>query len=191
MTSFRHKKNINAVIVAVVCFFYFTSVYSDELEERRIRISLAIFPKIIAVDRGLSTKLTDNQFVKLLMVYHSNKTKAEELAELLRNKVKNIGGNKVEIVVEKISDVSLIFTERVAGIFVTERFNDIDLNKVIRVGISQQVTVFSPYAGDVERGATVGIAIGSRVKPYFNIATLNASKVIIHKKLLKVSKRYE
>ena len=57
--------------------------------------------------------------------------------------------------------------------------------------MSEQIMVFSPYAGDVERGATVGIAIGNRVRPYFNIDTLNTSRVNILKKLLKVSKRYE
>jgi len=187
----KDGKNIRVSVFALFCVVFFNSAFSGELEDRRIIISLKIFPKIVAVDTGLKDKLSNNKKVKLLLLYKQNKTNADTLAELLRDKVKNIGGNQVEIVVEKTKNVNLIITARAAGIFFTERLSDVDFEKIIQACISEQIIVFSPYAGDVERGATVGVAIGNRVRPYFNIATLKASKVNINKKLLKVSKRYE
>jgi len=191
MNKFNNKKLIQAIFFVFFAFIFLMPAFSGELEDRRIKISLAIFPRIIAVDKGLVDKLTENKAVKLLFVYGKNKRNADDLGQLLKDKVKNIGGYPVEVLVEGIRDVSMLFTDRVAGIFITERLNDIDFEKIIRVGISEKITIFSPYAGDVERGATVGIAIGARVQPYFNINTLKSSKVDINKKLLRVSKRYE
>jgi len=189
--SLHNKLNIRAISVLCVLLFYLVPSYSDELEERRIKISLAIFPKIVAVDQDLDAKLTQDNEVKLLFVYDNNRTRAEALSELFVDKMTNIAGKPVKVVVIDVRDVSLIFTERSAGIFITERLDKIQFNKIVRVGVSEQIMIFSPYAGDVERGATVGVAIGNRVRPYFNVDTLKNSKVNILNKLLKVSKRYE
>jgi hypothetical protein len=51
--------------------------------------------------------------------------------------------------------------------------------------------MFSPFVGDVERGATAGIAITSRVKPFFNVKTLKRADIDINPILMKLSKRYE
>jgi len=191
MKYLNNKLSIKAISAFCVLLLYLVPSFSDELEERRIKISLAIFPKIVAVDQDLESKLTRDNNVKFLFVYDNNKSKAEALSELLRDKVTNIAGKPVRIVVMNVRDVSLIFTDRSAAIFITERLDKTQFDKIVRVGVSEQIMVFSPYAGDVERGATVGVAIGNRVRPYFNVDTLNTSKVNILKKLLKVSKRYE
>ena len=191
MKYLNNKLSIKAISAFCVLLLYLVPSFSDELEERRIKISLAIFPKIVAVDQDLESKLTRDNNVKFLFVYDNNKSKAEALSELLRDKVTNIAGKPVRIVVMNVRDVSLIFTDRSAAIFITERLDKTQFDKIVRVGVSEQIIVFSPYAGDVERGATVGVAIGNRVRPYFNIDTLNTSKVNILKKLLKVSKHYE
>ncbi len=191
MKYLNNKLSIKAISVFCVLLLYLAPSYSDELEERRIKISLAIFPKIVAVDQDLESKLPRDNDVRFLFVYDNNKSRAEALSELLKDKVTNIAGKPVRVVVINVRDVSLIFTERSAAIFITERLDKTQFDKIVRVGVSEQIMVFSPYAGDVERGATVGVAIGNRVRPYFNIDTLNASKVNILKKLLKVSKRYE
>jgi len=191
MKYLNNKLSIKAISAFCVLLLNLVPSFSDELEERRIKISLAIFPKIVAVDQELESKLTRDNNVKFLFVYDNNKSKAEALSELLRDKVTNIAGKPVRIVVMNVRDVSLIFTDRSAAIFITERLDKTQFDKIVRVGVSEQIIVFSPYAGDVERGATVGVAIGNRVRPYFNIDTLNTSKVNILKKLLKVSKHYE
>ena len=191
MKYLNNKLSIKAISAFCVLLLYLVPSFSDELEERRIKISLAIFPKIVAVDQDLESKLTRDNNVKFLFVYDNNKSKAEALSELLRDKVTNIAGKPVRIVVMNVRDVSLIFTDRSAAIFITERLDKTQFDKIVRVGVSEQIIVFSPYAGDVERGATVGVAIGNRVRPYFNIDTVNTSKVNILKKLLKVSKHYE
>lgn len=178
-------------VLLLLLVFYLPVAYGGELEERRLTLSLSIFPKIVAVDKGLGSKLTKDSRINFLFLYDKSEVKARELAKLLKKKVPNLRGWKVDVTVENVRNISLIFPERAAAIFITERFSDINIEKIIRAGISEQITVFSPFAGDVERGVTVGIDIGHRIMPYFNLNTLRASRVEVNEKLLKLSKRYE
>lgn len=191
MRKFSVKTRTLVLVVFLPLMFCVSPVFSDELEDRRIMISLSVFPKVVAVDKDLEDKLTDDDKVKFLLVYDSDWDKANTLSKQLMSKVTNLRGKKIEVALKEARDVSLIFPEKATAIFLTERLNDVQFDKIIRAGISEHITVFSPYAGDVERGATVGLAIGNRIKPYFNMKTLKASDVHINQRLLKISKRYE
>lgn len=180
-----------SVLMLVLCMCPVSTVQSGEVEDRRIAISLSIFPRVVAVDKDLDFKLTKDGEVRFLLVYDKDREKAELLANSLTRKITNLRGKPVVVAVEDVRNISLIFPERAAAMLITERFGDVYFDKLIRAGISEQITVFSPFAGDVERGATVGLAIGNRVMPYFNINTLRASKVNINSRLLSLSKIYE
>ena len=189
------KQSINTrllvLVVLLPLLLCVNPVFSGEVEDRRINISLSIFPKVVAVDKDLEDKLTDDDKIKFLLIYDKDWEKANTLSTRLLKKITNLRGKHIEVVVKQARDVSLIFPEKAAAIFLTERLNSVQFDKIVRAGISEHITVFSPYAGDVERGATVGLAIGNRIKPYFNLNTLKASKLNINQRLLKISKRYE
>jgi hypothetical protein len=166
--------------------------YADEEENRRVDISLSIFPRIVAVDNDFRSKLSPANKVKLAFLYKEDDERAESLAKLLISKNKNIGGMRVTTSTTSIKDMLRISTEeKPTAIFISERLNKKDLDKVVAFAEKNKFIVFSPFTGDVERGVTVGISVTNRVKPYFNIQALKNSNIDINALLMKMSKRYE
>jgi hypothetical protein len=166
--------------------------YADEEDQRRVDISLSIFPRIVAVDNDFREKLVDKNKVQLLFLYAENKKRAENLAEKMEEENKNIGGMGVMVSALSISSATKEKEEKKpTAIFISERLSDDDLKKVIAFAEAENRIVFSPFSGDVERGAMVGISVTNRVKPYFNLTALRRSKVDINALLIKMSKIYE
>ncbi len=165
-------------------------ILADETDARRVAISLSIFPRIVAVDNHFREKLDDDRKAYLLFVYDKDEKYAQQISNHMQEDNKNIGG--MHIVTKAIS-VTDVFRENdpPTAIFIVEKLTDPQLNKVMMFADKTHRLVFSPFAGDVERGVTVGISITNRVKPYFNLSTLLRSKVVINALLMKMSKHYE
>lgn len=171
--------------------FVITAALGSELDDRRVRISLEIFPRIVAVDQELRNKLSKNDKVKLLVIYDRESVPAHRVVDALKASVTNIGGRAVEVVSQSMDSVIRGGLSRSSALYLSEQVDDEVFDKLVRSATEQRVLVFSPFAGDVERGATVGIFISSRIRPYFNVPALNRSKIRINEKLLSISRRYE
>lgn len=188
--------NSNALIITLL-LVAFTAVsassgFASEEEKRRVDISLSIFPRIVAVDNHFRDKLVSENKVQLIFLYSKNEVRARDLADRIKKDGKNIGGMSVMASALSIGRVLEGQQEiRPTAIFITERLNEDELNKVMAFAESENRLVFSPFSGDVERGATVGISVTNRVKPYFNLTTLKRSNIEINALLMKMSKRYE
>jgi len=167
------------------------NVYASESIDRRVQISLSIFPKIVAVDNGIREKLDKNNRVLLAFIAEYDDAKSHELAKALRSKIKNIAGMSYKVEPVNLGEILAKDSFSPTAIFLTERLSSKRFNTVMDFAIRKQILVFSLFTGDVERGATVGIAITSRVKPYFNMRTLGASSISINALLIKMLKRYE
>ena len=180
-----------ALVLALLAGNSLSVCFANETTDRRIRISLPLFPRIVAVDDKFHSKLTTDNKVRLVFVYDRNRGRATELA-------KTVKANNANIVNIEVDSVPLPLEEQLkkgaitpTAIFVAEPLGETDFKELVLYGINKGIIVFSPYSGDVERGATVGLAITSRVFPYFNKKTLEASGVEINPLLLEMSKRYE
>lgn len=187
-----------ALAVAILMLFVAMGVFADNLEyaseseKRRVDISLTIFPRIVAVDNGFRSKLGPENKAQLIFLYVDEKDRATSLAEALKLKNKNIGGMGVSAKAVSLNDILSVNKEfNSTAIFLSERLGDDDLKKIIKFSVERNRILFSPYAGDVERGAMVGISVTNRVKPFFNLATLKKSKIVINALLMKMSRRYE
>ncbi len=166
--------------------------YADEEEKRRVDISLTIFPRIVAVDNNFRSKLDSERKVNLVFVYFDGKERAKSLAKVIEEKNKNIGGMGVVASTMAAKDLlSENYKGNITAIFISERLNENIFNKVMAFAEKKNRIAFSPFAGDVERGVTVGISVTNRVKPYFNSSTLKRSGIVINALLMKMSKRYE
>jgi len=169
-----------------------SSVFSDEEEKRRIDISLTIFPRIVAVDNNFRSKLSSVRKVNLAFIYSDSKDAAKSLAESMKKKNKNIGGMGVEAIAMSVDElVGENNKHDITAFFLSERLKESLLEDVMAFAEKKNRIVFSPFTGDVERGATVGISVTNRVKPYFNLSTLKKSDIVINALLMKMSKRYE
>ena len=169
-----------------------SSGFADEEEKRRVDISLSIFPRVVAVDNNFRNKLVDGNNVQLVFLYSVNESRAIDLAARLNENVKSIGGMKVVASSKNINNLLNSQEEaKPTAIFLSERLADEELLKIMSYAQTEKRLVFSPFSGDVERGATVGISVTNRVKPYFNLKTLRVSEIVINALLMKMSKRYE
>ncbi|WP_455208219.1 hypothetical protein [Kaarinaea lacus] len=179
-------------MTVIIFMFGLISVgLANEATDRRVQISLPLFPRIVAVDNKFQEKLTDDNKARLVFVYDRDKLKANELAKSVGEANKNIVNVRVDTVSVQLVEQLKENTVTPTAIFVAEPLGEADFKELVLYGINKGIIVFSPYSGDVERGATVGLAITSRVFPYFNSSTLEASGVEINQLLLDMSKRYE
>jgi len=180
------------LLILIIVSGGFTSIVcANENMDRRVQISLSLFPKIVAVDNGFKTKLTGENKVRLVFVYDRNKFRANELAEELRQSSQNIENVAVDSISVPLDEQLQDYSISPTAIFVAEPLGEDDFKRLILYGIKKRVIVFSPFSGDVERGATVGLSITTRVFPYFNNNTLQESGLDINPVLLEMSKRYE
>lgn len=179
------------VVLFLLAEFSISVCFANEATDRRVKISLPLFPRIVAVDDKFHSKLTSDNKVRLVFVYDSNQERARELAKTVKENNANIVNIQVDSVPlsleEQLKETAITPT----AIFVSEPLGESDFKELVLYGINKGIIVFSPYSGDVERGATVGLAITSRVFPYFNNKTLEASGVKINPLLLEMSKRYD
>lgn len=188
------KKNFTLLLLIVITMTTATasSGFADEEEKRRVDISLSIFPRVVAVDNHFRDKLIDGDEVQLVFLYSKNKLRASELAARINDNGKSIGGMKVIASVKNIVNIKKDKSgKNPTAMFLSERFSDDELVSIMAFAESNSRLVFSPFSGDVERGATVGISVTNRVKPYFNLNTLRRSDIDINALLMKMSKRYE
>lgn len=194
-SNYNLKQNVFVLFLAIlVCFASVNIASADgasETTDRRVKISLPLFPRIVAVDSEFHNKLSEDKKARLVFVYDRDRDKAKELAKELQKANKNIVD--IEVTSESVSlkDQLSEAAETPTAIFVSEPLGGKDFDKLVLYGINKGIIIFSPYSGDVERGATVGLSITSRVFPYFNNRTLDASGVEINPILLNMSKRYE
>ena len=166
-------------------------VSADDIADRRIQISLPVFPRIVAVDNEFKHKLLPGNKVLLVFLFENDKDKAVHLAKSLENKLTNVAGMEFATAIESITDQLAATAPVPTAMFATELFSEPAFQLLVEYAIKQQRILFSPYAGDVERGAMAGIAIGSRVKPFFNMRSLQRADIGINAVLLNLSKRYE
>jgi hypothetical protein len=174
------------VLASIAC----NALWADEVERRRVEISLSIFPRVVAVDNQFNDKLLESKKAHLLFVCEADKALAQALAERMQKTTDNIGGVPLETQVVSVSE-GLPLSDLPTAIFVVEKLNTAQLEEVLSYARQHQRLVFSPFVGDVERGVTVGIFVGSRVQPYFNLAMLRQSKVSVNALLMKMSKHYD
>lgn len=180
---------LRVVLCLLVFFACMDGAFARNLEDdlRRQQVGLNFFPNIIAVDEDILSKLSDSGNLTLLFVYSSDPDNARKLAAQLGDKVKSIKKSPVKIVVTDTPEPS----EKPGGIFLAEWLPDSKFRQVIDFGITQGIIVFSPFVGDVERGATAGLNISTKIRPALNLTTLEKSKIRINPMFRRLSKHYE
>ncbi|WP_455204236.1 hypothetical protein [Kaarinaea lacus] len=190
LLSLQSKRWLRLIALALLAVFH-SAVLASDVQERRVQISLPVFARVIAVDNGFRDKLSDNNIVILAFVYNDNRSQAEQMTASLQSKIKNIARMKYQTKIVTVSDLVNGKGQAPTAIFLAQNLPAEKFDSVIVYAKAKQRIVFSPFVGDVERGASAGIAITSRVNPYFNLTTLRDSKVEIHALLMQMSKTYE
>ncbi len=183
----HHRCWMKIIFTVVALFLTVSQVEAKNADETMLRISLKIFPRLVAVDLDIVEKLTPTKEIRLLILYNTQKKRAEEIAQYFNEQVSNIVG----ISIQAIASDKLPLNDVPSGIMIIERFTEEQLIKVINYGIRHRNIVFSPFEEDVKKGVTAGMSVKIRITPCFNRSTLENSKIRIHEVLLKSSKLYD
>lgn len=186
----RISRLLAAALMVLLGLVQGANLFADEAEQRRVGISMSIFPRIVAVDNDFRNKLVEGSRAQLMFVYDRDSQYAQKLADQIKTDSDNIGGMDVEALIMSVEG-ELPVSEPPTAIFIVEKLTDAQLQTVMEFASATHRLVFSPFLGDVERGVTVGISVTNRVKPFFNLTTLRHSKVTINALLMKMSKRHE
>lgn len=176
-------KKITAVFLILALFWPVGEICAHEVEDNLVRISLDIFPKLVAVDLDMENKLTSENQIQLLVFYDKKKELADGVADHLMEDYPRVANHATQVIVEKTLPI-----QAPTAILIVERLEEAVLNKLIEYGISKHILVFSPFKEDVDRGVTAGMYMGIRIHPYFNRETLTRSQIKMHKLLLRSAK---
>lgn len=196
MKMIRRNKQLTNRCIILCIFFVVVAIpgavwAASEVDELRIDIGLSIFPKVIAVDTEFKKKLTAKNRVRLAFVYLRDRKKAVYLAKLMLEKRSTIASAIVVADAISINELLKLKPNKFAAIFVAEKLSEADFAELVGISVAQNRILFSPFLGDVERGATIGIMITSRVWPYLNMNTIAESRLRLNELLIKYAKHYE
>lgn len=160
-------------------------------EMRRVQIGLRFFPNVLSVDMDLPGKKTDAGKARVLLLYRESAGNAERLAETLRQEVTSVAKIPIEVTISADPAEAFAGGQRPCGIFLTEVLPGGEFQQILKLAIANRVILFSPFEEDLERGATAGLDIGSKIRPSLNTATLGRSGIRIHPMFLRLAKIHD
>lgn len=165
-------------------------------EKQRAQIGLRLFRTMLAADQDLDRKIAADGALDIVLLYRDNRQLAEEFADALRISGRSgqqglLKNYPIRVTITNDPELAA-YNERVpAGIYLVQSLPNAALVRVIRYATARRRILFSPFAGDVEKGVLTGFIIGVRVLPYLNQYTLEKSGIQFKSLLLRVAKIYE
>jgi hypothetical protein len=160
---------------------------ADDLADVRSQAGARLFRALLSADTEIDRKTADRQLL-IVFVYVDDKARAAALAARFLGDARDIHG--IPLAIEFTTDPALAaYKSRVAaGVFLVQPLPAAALKTVVSYGIEHHVIVYSPFEGNVESGVTGGLAVEAQVRPYVNLATLNASSISLKPLFFKVTK---
>jgi len=185
--KYKKKILIGFLIITIPCILLaFPDIEGSD--NRRLLIAVDLFPSFLASDKNIHNKIDIDDKLHVVIAYQYDQQTAEDMAQRLKNLGK-IRGIPLTVKSLTVNDIEHSNNEKIAGIFISESM--IPLKPIINKSIVNQFIVFSPFEGDVEKGATGGLYITEKILPYININTMNLAKINMKSFFLRVSKKYE
>ena len=154
-----------------------------------MRIALKIFPKILALDLDVTSRVNENGKFNVVFLYSNEGNLAGEIVAIFRDRVPTIKGIEVIPIAVSIDDIPHHL--KASAVFLVEPFLLRHLTKIKKANPNHHSLIFSPYEEDVEGGIHCGIYIGARVMPLLNVKSLRKAGIRFHEKFMQVAKKYE
>ncbi|MBV2089307.1 MAG: hypothetical protein KUF72_00295 [Candidatus Thiodiazotropha sp. (ex Ctena orbiculata)] len=156
-------------------------------DKQRLNVAINILPACLMADLTLSDKLSSSGKLRIL-VLHENQQKVALTVSAGLLALKSIANFPLDVEIISTSDRQKPNLSPIAALFVaTPGINSEILNNWVEY---KQTTVFSPFSGDVERGAVAGIYVTDRILPYINLAQAKKAGVVYKPFFLRIAKQY-
>jgi hypothetical protein len=166
---------------------------ADSEEDRRVRSGARLFRSLLTADTTLKNRVSTDGSLHVV-IYGFDSPLVPEVESLIGfasdAKAPAIRDFPMKIDVASSPAALLDAEKSPAGIFLVSAQTPDDLAILIQWGQRAHAIIYSPFEGDVERGATAGLSIEAKVRPYLNTSALQAAGIQIKPFYLKVAKTY-
>ena len=191
MFAHRSLRCVRAFVLLAIAFAL--PLAADDVQDRRAQTGVRLFRTLLAADLDLPKKTVGPNQLLIVFFYVDDRQRAADLAARFAGDAK--APEKIrdlDVVIELSNDPTLAaHAKRVpAGVFIAQPPKQDALKSLVRYGIQRRVIVYSPYEGHVESGVLGGLSIEAQVRPFINLATLEASHISLKEFFLKVTKVY-
>lgn len=174
-----------------ITLFAQATAMADSYDDRRVRAGARLFRALLAADTALETKAAPDGALHVVIIGGDRGLNDDvsalisptEDAEKARIRGLNVSIARHATLADIPADGG-----RLVGVFLASAPPQAELDKLIRWSIEKRVILYSPFEGHVERGATAGIVIESKVQPYLNAKTVQATGLELKPFFLKVAK---
>jgi hypothetical protein len=165
---------------------------ADDSADRRVRAGARLFRSLLTAQVALESKAASDGALHLVL-YGADAHLSGEISTLISANGEG-GASGIKDLPVKIDNVSnlaaLEQAQQPAGVFLVSAQSEKDLAELVRWSTAAKVVLYSPFDGDVERGAAAGICIEAKVQPFLNLPALQAAGVEIKPFYVKVARVY-
>ena len=180
----RRRSFVRNVVVAAMMMLAlgmaFGTVSADSYDDRRVRSAARLMRAFLAADEGLAARHPDGSPVRVVVLAR-NARRADPLISLIAPSAEKeairISGLELEVV--PLLELPAEDASPADAVFLAEPLGDSDFDTLLTWCIARRVILYSPFEGDVERGATAGLSIQAKVQPFVNRRTLDATGITL------------
>jgi hypothetical protein len=170
----------------------FGTVRADSYDDRRVRSAARLMRALLAADQDLAARHPEGSRVRVI-VLADNPRQAEPLVSLIAppgdRESSRISGVDMEVTTQLAQPAQ--DAEPPDAVFLAAPLGDKDFSKLLAWCIARRVILYSPFEGDVERGATAGLSIQAKVQPFVNRRTLDATGITLRSFFLDHSRVWQ
>lgn len=165
-----------------------TSLRAQEALEPRLQIGINLLPAVIAANKAVISSPPDTE-LSIYLVYDTNRYLAEQL-QLRLARLGSIHKHRLLITALPLQSLLAIEPGNPGSVFIVEPFDD-RLDELIEFAQQRRILLFSPFAGDVERGVNAGFQVTDKVLPMVNMGSLKQSKIQLKAFFLRIAVKHE
>ena len=165
---------------------------ADDADDRRVRAGARLFRSLLTAQVALESKAAADGALHVVL-YGADAHLAGEIAALIaaNGEGGKAGIKDLPVKIDNVTELAaLAQTAQPAGVFLVSAQSEKDLAELVRWSTTAKVVLYSPFDGDVERGAAAGICIEAKVQPFLNLPALQAAGVEIKPFYVKVARVY-
>lgn len=153
-----------------------------------LKIQANIYPRVMTLDRELEEKNPDGPVTLLVLHALEDLPAAEEIARGVEEKYLGLlDGLPFQVAVLAYRALE---PETPASAFYLLSADEADMEKALEIARTRRLLTFSYEEKELERGVCVSSHVGSKIRPYVNVAAIRESGVRIDPTLYRVSKIY-
>jgi len=182
-----------AMLIVTAVSVSASTALADDADDRRVRAGARLFRSLLTAQVALEAKAAPDGALHVV-IYGTDTHLAAEIATLIaaNGEAGKTGIRDVPVAIDQVANLAALTAQASApaGVFLVSAQTEKDLAELVRWSTAAKVVLYSPFDGDVERGAAAGLCIEAKVQPFLNMPALQAAGVEIKPFYVKVARVY-